>query len=56
MSRSRMVLAFLAIYVIWGSTYYAIRVGVESIPPLTMMGVRCLAAGLPSPRTSGCCG
>ena len=34
------------IYVIWGSTYYAIRVGVESIPPLTMMGVRCLAAGL----------
>ena len=46
MSRSRMVLAFLAIYVIWGSTYYAIRVGVESIPPLTMMGARCLAAGL----------
>jgi len=46
MNRSRMLLAFLAIYVIWGSTYYAIRVGVESIPPLMMMGVRCLAAGL----------
>jgi len=46
MSRSRMFLAFFAIYVIWGSTYYAIRVGVESIPPLMMMGVRCLAAGL----------
>jgi len=46
MSRSRMLLAFLAIYLIWGSTYYAIRVAVESIPPLGMMGVRCLAAGL----------
>jgi len=46
MSRSRMLLAFLAIYLIWGSTYLAIRVAVESIPPLAMMGVRCLTAGL----------
>jgi drug/metabolite transporter (DMT)-like permease len=46
MRRSGFVLAFLAIYVIWGSTYYAIRVAVESIPPLAMMGVRCLAAGI----------
>ena len=46
MSRSRMILAFLAIYLIWGSTYYAIRVAVESIPPLAMMATRCLAAGL----------
>jgi drug/metabolite transporter (DMT)-like permease len=46
MGRSRMLLAFLAIYLIWGSTYYAIRIGVESIPPLAMMGARCLAAGL----------
>jgi drug/metabolite transporter (DMT)-like permease len=46
MSRSRIVLAFLAIYLIWGSTYYAIRVAVDSIPPLAMMGARCLAAGL----------
>jgi drug/metabolite transporter (DMT)-like permease len=45
MMRARMLLAFLAIYVIWGSTYYAIRVAVGSIPPLAMMGVRCLAAG-----------
>src|SRR5215212_1277929 len=45
MGRSRMLLAFFAIYVIWGSTYYAIRVAVESIPPLAMMGVRCLVAG-----------
>ena len=46
MARSRIVLAFLAIYLIWGSTYYAIRVAVDSIPPLAMMGARCLAAGL----------
>jgi drug/metabolite transporter (DMT)-like permease len=46
MRRSGFVLAFLAIYLIWGSTYYAIRVAVESIPPLAMMGVRCLAAGI----------
>ena len=46
MSRCRMLLAFLAIYLIWGSTYFAIRVAVESIPPLAMMGVRCLTAGL----------
>ena len=46
MGRSRTLLAFFAIYVIWGSTYYAIRVAVASIPPLAMMAVRCLAAGL----------
>jgi drug/metabolite transporter (DMT)-like permease len=46
MPRRRLVLAFLAIYFVWGSTYYAIRVAVDSIPPLAMMGVRCLTAGL----------
>jgi drug/metabolite transporter (DMT)-like permease len=46
MRRSRFGLAFLAIYLIWGSTYYAIRLAVDSIPPLGMMGVRCLIAGL----------
>jgi drug/metabolite transporter (DMT)-like permease len=39
-------LAYLAIYVIWGSTYLAIRVAVGSIPPLLLMGVRCTVAGL----------
>jgi len=37
--------AFAAIYLIWGSTYLAIAVGVETIPPLLMIGVRCLVAG-----------
>src|SRR5262245_7526706 len=40
------VLAYAAIYLIWGSTFLAIRIAVDSIPPLLMMGVRCVAAGL----------
>ncbi len=38
-------LAFFAIYVIWGSTYLAIRYAVETIPPLLTAGVRHLVAG-----------
>jgi drug/metabolite transporter (DMT)-like permease len=41
----REVLAFFAIYVVWGSTYLAIRYAVESIPPLLTAGVRHLVAG-----------
>ncbi len=40
------LLAFGAIYIIWGSTYLAIRYAVETIPPLMMIGVRSLTAGL----------
>ncbi|MBZ5568336.1 MAG: EamA family transporter [Acidobacteriia bacterium] len=40
-----LILAFVAIYVVWGSTYLGIRVAIESIPPLLMMGIRHLAAG-----------
>jgi drug/metabolite transporter (DMT)-like permease len=41
------VVALLAVYLIWGSTYLAIRVVVtHAIPPLLGMGVRFLAAGL----------
>jgi drug/metabolite transporter (DMT)-like permease len=40
-----MVLAFAAVYVIWGSTYLAIRVGVRSLPPFLMSGCRFVAAG-----------
>jgi len=39
-----LLLAFFAIYVIWGSTYLGIRVGIETIPPLLMMGTRHLIA------------
>jgi drug/metabolite transporter (DMT)-like permease len=44
-SRTRVVLCFLAIYVIWGSTYLAIRYAVETIPPLYTAGIRHLCAG-----------
>jgi drug/metabolite transporter (DMT)-like permease len=43
--RGAVVAAFTAIYLIWGSTYLAIAWGVETIPPLLMMGVRFLVAG-----------
>ena len=39
------VLGLLIIYVVWGSTYLAIRWGIETIPPFTMAGTRYLAAG-----------
>jgi drug/metabolite transporter (DMT)-like permease len=39
------VLAFAAIYLIWGSTYLAIRVGVRSLPPFLMAGCRFVTAG-----------
>ena len=38
-------LAFAAIYLVWGTSFLAIRVGVQSIPPLMLMGVRCTIAG-----------
>lgn len=38
--------AFGAIYIIWGSTYLAIRYAVESIPPFMMIGIRSLSAGI----------
>jgi drug/metabolite transporter (DMT)-like permease len=42
----RELVAFFAIYVIWGSTYLAIRHAVETIPPLLTAGVRHLVGGL----------
>src|SRR5258708_16876461 len=43
--RGTVVLAFLSIYLIWGSTYLAIRYAVETIPPLYTAGLRHLTAG-----------
>ncbi len=42
----KLVLAFSAVYVIWGSTYLAIRFAIETIPTFMMAGVRFLTAGL----------
>lgn len=38
-------LALLAVYVLWGSTYLAIRYGLESYPPFLMAGIRFAFAG-----------
>ena len=44
-NRLLIFLAFACIYVIWGSTYLAIRYAVETIPPLFVAGLRHLIAG-----------
>ncbi len=44
-ARLRVIGAFAAIYIIWGSTYLAVKAAVATIPPLTAAGVRFLAAG-----------
>jgi drug/metabolite transporter (DMT)-like permease len=43
--RIKLLLAFAAIYLIWGSTYLAIRYAVETIPPLLVVAVRHTIAG-----------
>lgn len=44
--KARIAAAFLAIYIIWGSTYLAIRFVIETIPPFFMAGTRFIIAGL----------
>lgn len=44
-SRAQIVAAFASIYIIWGSTYLAIRYAVETIPPFLMGGARFLVSG-----------
>ena len=39
-------IALVTVYLVWGSTYLAIRVVVDTAPPLLAMGARFLAAGL----------
>ena len=41
----KLALAFAAIYLVWGSTYLAIRYAVETIPPLVTAGIRHTVAG-----------
>jgi drug/metabolite transporter (DMT)-like permease len=43
--RGRLIGALSLVYVIWGSTYLAIRFAVETLPPLSMASVRFLLAG-----------
>jgi drug/metabolite transporter (DMT)-like permease len=43
--RGRLIAAFAAVYLVWGSTYLAIRFAVETLPPLLMAGARFVLAG-----------
>ena len=44
--RTHVLVAFAAVYVLWGSTYFFIRIGVETIPPFVLAGIRHIAIGL----------
>jgi drug/metabolite transporter (DMT)-like permease len=41
-----LLLCFAAVYLVWGSTYFAIRVGIESFPPFLLAGFRHMTMGL----------
>ncbi|MBP2167180.1 carboxylate/amino acid/amine transporter [Erwinia toletana] len=41
-----LIASLFTLYIIWGSTYYVIRLGVESWPPMMMAGLRFLTAGI----------
>lgn len=43
--RTKVIAAFAAVYVLWGSTYLAIRIGVSTLPAFLMAGSRFLMAG-----------
>lgn len=45
-SRSKIIAAYAAVYIIWGSTYLGILYAIQTIPPFLMMGSRFLMAGL----------
>src|SRR5271157_408240 len=44
--RWQTLLAFAIIYLVWGSTFLAIRVGVREVPPFLLAGMRFFAAGI----------
>jgi drug/metabolite transporter (DMT)-like permease len=44
--KSRVWIALLALYLVWGTTYLAIRFAVQTIPPFLMAGTRFLISGL----------
>ncbi len=42
----RIVIALLAVYLLWGATFLAMRIGLEGFPPFTLAGIRYLVTGL----------
>lgn len=45
-NRAALILAFAAIYLIWGSTYLGIRLAIDTLPPFLMAGARFAIAGM----------
>ena len=45
-TRASVIAAFAAVYVVWGSTYLAIRYAVQTMPPLLMAGARFSVSGV----------
>jgi drug/metabolite transporter (DMT)-like permease len=41
----KLLLAFAIIYLVWGSTFLAIRIGVREVPPFLLAGIRFFVAG-----------
>jgi drug/metabolite transporter (DMT)-like permease len=44
-TRLALFVAFAIVYLVWGSTYLAIRFAIETLPPFLMAGARFLVAG-----------
>lgn len=45
-TRSRIIMALIAVYLAWSSTYIAIKFALEGLPPLFMMGIRFFIVGI----------
>jgi drug/metabolite transporter (DMT)-like permease len=45
-SQLRVIIAFAIVYLVWGSTYFFIRVAIQDIPALLMVSMRFFTAGL----------
>ena len=43
---AKLIAAFASVYIVWGSTYLAIRFAIETIPTFLMAGIRFLVAGI----------
>ncbi len=41
----KVLFALLTVYIVWGSTYFAIQVALKAFPPFMMIGTRFLVAG-----------
>ncbi len=44
--KSKIWLALVALYIVWGSTYFGIKVAIETIPPFFHAGIRFLVSGI----------